>query len=450
MQKILKLTSVSMLAIMATANANAAGYTCEELVDYTSCSPGYYMTEVDTRCPDGYYYETDICVYDEDGNAEYGYSEEECLDEEYMGGKAWYAQGCFSDDSWTYEPLADGGTVTSTCLECPAGSYCVGGDKDTAVKIACADGTYQPETGKALCETCPTPTLYPEYATVFSRQTVDFQAPNSEIRFTTPGTYCVAQYWNLPIANGEIDYVHCSNWGDTSKADYSMCNTDGYLISTDTYASARLSCDAGYYSDKHYVRAYYGNITEYHQKVGLSKDDFYECSVNGKVYKSCQNLDYFMNTMYKCQAVGKGYFSADDSTERSQCPVMTDASGNTYTSTTDIETAGSVTECVINVADSNTDDKGTFNRKLDCSYDDPKIYVPADGKCTKGYSQATSDIDGATVCYAVTTSECTERKTSTGDSSIYWNSKGWFCGCNSTSGYYDSWRYDGTSLYCPE
>ena len=62
MNKLLKLTGVSVLAIMATANANAAGYTCEELIEYTSCNTGYALLDGDCVCDGGYYTNGDKCT----------------------------------------------------------------------------------------------------------------------------------------------------------------------------------------------------------------------------------------------------------------------------------------------------------------------------------------------------------------------------------------------------
>ncbi len=59
MQKLLKISSVSILAIVAGTNANGAGYTCEELVEYTSCNDGYYLNNGEcierSSCPSGSY-----------------------------------------------------------------------------------------------------------------------------------------------------------------------------------------------------------------------------------------------------------------------------------------------------------------------------------------------------------------------------------------------------------
>ena len=47
------LLGVSISAILSTTGANAAGYTCEELVEYTSCNPGYAFTYDEMSCSDG-------------------------------------------------------------------------------------------------------------------------------------------------------------------------------------------------------------------------------------------------------------------------------------------------------------------------------------------------------------------------------------------------------------
>ena len=103
MNKLLKLTGVSMLAIMTATNANAAGYTCEELVEYTSCNPGYSLTVNDTRCPDGYMYLENMChsydyLYE-------GYSREACENEEVDMDFHYYGNICVED---TAQEMTDG------------------------------------------------------------------------------------------------------------------------------------------------------------------------------------------------------------------------------------------------------------------------------------------------------------------------------------------------------
>ena len=51
--KKIKLCGVSLCTLLAATGANAAGYTCEELIEYTSCNPGYYLN-AGTSCPAGY------------------------------------------------------------------------------------------------------------------------------------------------------------------------------------------------------------------------------------------------------------------------------------------------------------------------------------------------------------------------------------------------------------
>jgi len=155
MQKILKLSTVSMLAIMTANGANAAGYTCEELVEYTSCNPGYHLKNSDVVCPSGYIWRTGICwdyaEYTEGKSKEYCQSEQgelvyagdKCVKEECV------ENGCNRDD---YEVTASPVSATVSCDECPAGSFCNGG---IASPTKCGLGTYQPNTGQSSCLTTP-------------------------------------------------------------------------------------------------------------------------------------------------------------------------------------------------------------------------------------------------------------------------------------------------------
>ena len=167
MQKLLKLTGVSILAIMATASANAAGYTCEELIEYTSCNAGYYLSTtgaVPTSCPDGYTYGTGWCYYV--GIDEYiisGVTEQGCAEEAQDYGAEEYdfiGDGCFNeelyyenyDKSQALVAQTSGVSGTANCIICPAGYSCAG---DTAAAVQCAAGTYQPETQQTSCIDAP-------------------------------------------------------------------------------------------------------------------------------------------------------------------------------------------------------------------------------------------------------------------------------------------------------
>jgi len=189
MQKILKLTGASVLAIAVATNANAAGYTCEELVEYTSCNPGHYLTDSGSICPDGYKYYSGVCTAD-------GYwwttgrTAEWCVDDnepdpdivgmEYLGDTC---LNIFYDDADAPDPDDDcsghwcmsmsdhvaPSNITKICNECPIGSICSGA---TNAPTPCPAGSYcataglaQP-TGKCAigsfaaagsfaCSTCP-------------------------------------------------------------------------------------------------------------------------------------------------------------------------------------------------------------------------------------------------------------------------------------------------------
>ena len=184
MHKFLKLSTVSILAVMATANANAAGYTCEELIEYTSCNPGYYLLDTTAKgtCPDGYSY--GLWCQNDYGEGyglhdfqEWNYSESECLSDNTSSKNAiWYGEGCMKEDAlglWENTPdsyqsdifiiaglacnkcpigsICSGGTADAT--PCPAGSYCAE-EGLTSVSGVCAKGTYS-TGGASACSLCP-------------------------------------------------------------------------------------------------------------------------------------------------------------------------------------------------------------------------------------------------------------------------------------------------------
>ncbi len=181
MNKFFKLSAVSMLAIMTATGANAAGYTCEELVEYTSCNPGYYLSEGGNGCPDGYAYGKGWCIYDGDINGRSGYTEQSCLDAMCDGDAEceadydwiYLGDGCFkmSDEEPDYEFVASTGVTSKGCNECPIGSTCTGGTAGTTTCPAgsyCATAGLSQPTGKcnvgtystggatsASCTSCP-------------------------------------------------------------------------------------------------------------------------------------------------------------------------------------------------------------------------------------------------------------------------------------------------------
>ncbi len=125
MQKILKLSAMSVLAVITASGANAAGYTCEELIEYTSCNAGYtlsahrcvYMPTCSAgsystqSCPDGYTYSSDWCW--EDGYWDSIGGGNDCTGESY-------GMGCLinKEDEGSYE-ITDLIPVEYTCASCP-------------------------------------------------------------------------------------------------------------------------------------------------------------------------------------------------------------------------------------------------------------------------------------------------------------------------------------------
>ncbi len=149
MNKLIKLTGVSMLAVIATTNANAAGYTCEELIEYTSCNTGYYLNDGDcipgntcpagnyikAICPDGYIYSDTWSGYGAPVWTTEFSSQAEC---EEAGGCVWYGAGCVLEGSYPDEMDIDV-FISATGYEC----------------TACVAGSYQPSAGQYECITCP-------------------------------------------------------------------------------------------------------------------------------------------------------------------------------------------------------------------------------------------------------------------------------------------------------
>ncbi len=88
MQKFLKLTGVSVLAIVAATGANAAGYTCEELIEYTACNDGWYLNDGDciesTTCPSGSYLRPFCSVSDCGVSYDSETEEYTCCDGDYV------------------------------------------------------------------------------------------------------------------------------------------------------------------------------------------------------------------------------------------------------------------------------------------------------------------------------------------------------------------------------
>ena len=179
MQKILKLTGVSILAIMTASNANAAGYTCEELIEYTSCNPGYYFTQ-DASCRDGYELQTGYCYL----NSDEGYLNETATscqakiephigDTEYEDARFVNYACVNSNQLWGMGEYGNFYEITELgathCIQCPAGASCTGG---TAGATPCPAGSYcataglsQPtgkcavgsfaSAGATVCTSCP-------------------------------------------------------------------------------------------------------------------------------------------------------------------------------------------------------------------------------------------------------------------------------------------------------
>ena len=131
--KKIKLCGISLCTLLAATGANAAGYTCEELIEYTSCNTGYTLSAgncVDIAtcsagsyskaiCPDGYEYSSDWCFNHEDSEWDKR-SPDECEDYEYS---SYVGMGCISED--VLEDGVDANLsqlvpLSYTCVSCPS------------------------------------------------------------------------------------------------------------------------------------------------------------------------------------------------------------------------------------------------------------------------------------------------------------------------------------------
>ena len=238
MNKFLKLTGVSMLAVIATANANAAGYTCEELIEYTSCNAGYYLTTQDSRCPTGYTFLPSVCVQESGCYAE-NYDREECEEDgiyEYVGDICVETLECDAD----YVDADSSGSVGKICTECPAGSYCPAGSESPtacpagsycagtklgAVSGVCAIGSYS-LAGATTCTSCPASDLIDANGNVVSVTTESTGATSSSACFVAKGTL---------FKNKKGTFKYTDNCGHGNYSEKLLCEMDNDAVWNGNY-----------------------------------------------------------------------------------------------------------------------------------------------------------------------------------------------------------------------
>ncbi len=242
MNKLLKLTGVSMLAVVATTNANAAGYTCEELIEYTSCNAGYYLKNTVSLCPEGSTYGTGYCGWT-DYDPEINVPEEDCTGT----GVSYIAEVCYEFDvHGTINVVAEPNYATAnTCSECPAGSYCPAGSESpipcpagsycAIAKLPtptsqCAIGSYS-LAGATACSTCPKSHLTDANGNVVSVTTASTGSTSSSACFVAKGT-------EFKDSKGTYKYtdncehgnyslrLQCENSGGTWQDNYCNCGDD--------------------------------------------------------------------------------------------------------------------------------------------------------------------------------------------------------------------------------
>ncbi len=301
MNKFLKLTGASMLAIVVATYANAAGYTCEELVEYTSCNPGYSLgngkcpadTNVGTTNEKSYKYRESICVDTEWDDVYYGYTEKECsvinciMNEGYdlcmesaaesgSGRNDYYEIGCVE---FSYDD-GDGRYVTGNvltpsgfdCIECPAGSKCDGG---TEYAKQCASGTYQPNTGQSSCLTTPAGNYSGAGATNYTACSAGKYQPSagqSSCLACPAGSYCATT--GLTAVSGVCADGSYASSGATSCTQClatGLVDSDGNEVLATTGGAGAGSLAACYVSPDTYFKNDKGT---YHYKSDCSAYNF--------------------------------------------------------------------------------------------------------------------------------------------------------------------------------
>ena len=237
MNKLLRLGGVSVAAIVAASNANAAGYTCEELIEYTSCNAGYYLTDSGSLCPEGSTYGTGYCGYT-DSDPEINISEEDCTGT----GASYIAEVCYEfDDSGAINVVAEPNhAIAKTCTECPAGSYCPAGSESPtpcpagsycagtklgAVSGVCAIGSYS-LAGATACTTCPESDLIDANGNVVSVTTESTGATSSSACFVAKGTL---------FKNKKGTFKYTDNCGHGNYSEKLLCEMDNDAVWNGNY-----------------------------------------------------------------------------------------------------------------------------------------------------------------------------------------------------------------------
>ena len=309
MNKFLKLTGVSMLAIMTASGANAAGYTCEELVEYTSCNAGYYygagVSGTGMVCPDGYtMYTNGVCWDDYESNLS-GYttqSECEANDENTSGADYSWISGtvCVSEMEQDYTTeLVEGDVYTDTCVLCPIGSICAGGDVAKAVATPCPAGSYcataglsQPtglcaegsySTGgatSAQCTPCPYTGLTDESGALIkatsdagSTSAASCVVPSGTTFKDAKGTYKYTD--NCAFGNfnerADCEAAEDAEWADEGTTGTCYCTGDYPFWNYDREDGIAGCSDANYVSKKSYCEVDYGGtwVWDYENFTGI-------------------------------------------------------------------------------------------------------------------------------------------------------------------------------------
>ncbi|MBR2412842.1 MAG: hypothetical protein IKB10_04250 [Alphaproteobacteria bacterium] len=284
MQKILKLSTVSILTIMAASNANAAGYTCEELIEYTSCNAGYYLNAGDciegttcgagnylkATCPEGSVYDSNWCwVSDSPGDfvTDGEYCEESggdllgpgCISQEILD---YISEG---DYSWYYPEDDENWSLTDVIT--PALSYTCS---------ACAAGEYQPSAGQYSCLTCPAGSECPTTTTATLCKAGEYASAGSIACTTCPQH----SYTN---ASGEFVTVSATSKAGAGSATACYIDPDTYFTDESGVYHFKSNCSYSTNASVPSVQLFYPASEDTVCDEGYELSDDYE-GVTGNEY----------------------------------------------------------------------------------------------------------------------------------------------------------------------
>jgi len=272
MHKFFKLSAVSVLAIVAASNANAAGYTCEELIEYTSCNTGYALVNSDCvrTCDAGYYLNGTACTICPIG---------------------------------TYSLAA-----ATSCTTCPSTGLT---DKNgtTVVATTVSAGA----TGLSSC-------IIPS--------TVEFKDSTGSWHFKSSCAYSGQAGTAYPTDTGDYEEIYCTESGGVLDEEAATCTCPaGYVFTynhsycTDCGACVHEKCIEMYNEDDE--GSYLWGDYEYQEQIGIcvrtASESYTDCLAQGGQWTSANTCDCGAGKIFAYSTTSDGGKCVTQPTTQSEC-----------------------------------------------------------------------------------------------------------------------------------